>query len=110
MASHYSESLIEEDNSDFIDDIKRIKYIKRLLSKYSNGGPLKTRLMINHIIILSNTLGPFATTRILLYKIEPIHHEVLSTFLHKLDMLGDFLVDEMGIDEDVINLIDKEMR
>lgn len=109
MACHYSESLTEEDD-EFYDDLQRIKYIKRLLSKYKSSGVLKTRLIINHIIILMNTLGPLATTRILLYKIDPTHHEVLSTFLHKLNALGGFLQSEMTIDDSVCKLINKEMR
>jgi len=109
MASHYTESLTD-DVCDFEDDLKRIKYIKRLLSKYKNTGVMKTRLMINHIVILINSLGPFATTRILLYKIDEEHHEVISTFLHKLNALDDFLQSEMSIDESVCKLINKEMR
>jgi hypothetical protein len=109
MASHYKESLTE-DECDFEDDLKRIKYIKRLLSKYNDTGILRTRLIINHIVILQNTLGSFATTRILLYKIDPIHHEVVSTFLHKLNILGELLKKEMTIDDEVCKLINKEMR
>jgi hypothetical protein len=110
MASHYTERLGSDDECDFEDDLKRIKYIKRLLSKYRDTGILKTRLLINHIVILINTLGPFATTRILLYKIDPEHHEVISTFLHKLNALGGILQDEMTIDDDICSLINEEMR
>jgi hypothetical protein len=99
-----------DDECDFEDDLKRIKYIKRLLSKYRDTGILKTRLILNHIVILINTLGPFSTTRILLYKIDPEHHEVISTFLHKLNALGGVLKDEMTIDDDVCGLINEEMR
>jgi len=110
MASHYTERLGSDDECDFEDDLKRIKYIKRLLSKYRDTGILKTRLILNHIVILINTLGPFSTTRILLYKIDPEHHEVISTFLHKLNALGGVLQDEMTIDDDVCGLINEEMR
>ncbi len=109
MASHYQETL-SDDGCDFEDDLKRIKYIKRLLSKYKDTGLLRTRLIINHVVILMNTLGPFATTRVLLYKIDEEHHEVISTFLHKLNALDDFLQSEMSIDESVCKLINKEMR
>jgi len=111
MASHYSEPLTDDpDDDDFYADLQRIKYIKRLLSKYKTKGVLKTRLMINHIVILMNTLGPFATTRILLHKVEPEHHEVLSTFLHELNALSDYLREEMTIDDYVSKLIIEEMR
>lgn len=109
MASHYEETL-DEDQDDFHDDLQRIKYIKRLLSKYEKTGILKTRLLINHIVILMNTLGPFATTRVLLYKIEPHHHEVISAFLHSLNALTDALTKEMSVDNYVCDLIQKEMR
>lgn len=109
MASHYTESL-SDDEEDLHNDLQRIKYIKRLLSKYKTKGVLKTRLMINHIVILMNTLGPFATTRVLLYKIDSEHHEILSTFLHKLNALDEFLMSEMTIDDEVCKLINEEMR
>jgi hypothetical protein len=109
MASYYEESL-SDDHCDFEDDLKRIKYIKRLLSKYKETGILRTRLIINHMIILMNTLGPLATTRILFHKIDPIHHIVVSTFLYKLDALTEHLKTEMNIDEGVCKMIDEEMR
>ena len=37
---------------DFYNDLKIIKYIKRLLNRYKKTGELKTRLMLNHIIML----------------------------------------------------------
>ena len=36
---------------DFYEDLKRFKYIKRLLKKYIKTGELKTHLLLNHIII-----------------------------------------------------------
>jgi len=110
MASHYEESPIEDEKCDFQDDLKRIKYIKRLLSKYENTGILKTRLILNHIVILMNTLGPFATTRVLLYKIDVEYHEVISTFLFKLNALGGVLQEEMTVDDNVCRMINEEMR
>ena len=85
-------------------------YIKRLLSKYRQTGKINTRLVINHIVILKNTLGDFATTRILLYKIDHTHHEVISTFLHKLNCLTGVLKDEMTIDDEICKLINEEMK
>ena len=38
--------------SEFEDDLKRIKYVKRLLRKYKQTGEFKERLVLNHIIIL----------------------------------------------------------
>ena len=39
---------------DFYDDMKRFKWIKRLLNKYKNSGDLNVHLLLNHFIILYN--------------------------------------------------------
>ena len=36
---------------DFDEDMKRFKYLKRLLKRYLRGGPLRIHLIINHLII-----------------------------------------------------------
>ena len=66
---------------EFQSDLNRIKYIKRLFRKYQNNGILRERLILNHIIILYNVFGPYASTRILFYKIEEDMHSILKTFL-----------------------------
>jgi len=66
--------------SELIEDLKRIKYIKRLMKRYRNGGPLKESLILNHIIILGNVFGTEASVRILFYKLEPEYYGMLKTF------------------------------
>ena len=39
---------------DFYEDMKRFKWIKRLLNKYKNSGDLNIHLLMNHFIILYN--------------------------------------------------------
>lgn len=65
---------------DFEDDMKRFKYLKRLLRKYEKSGVLRTHLILNHIIVLYNVFGE-AATPLLFYKIEDSHWEVLKTFM-----------------------------
>ena len=40
--------------ADFEEDLKRFKYIKRLLKRYETTGELKTHLILNHVIVLYN--------------------------------------------------------
>ena len=52
---HYQTSFpvtIGDGEKEFHDDLKRFKYIKRLLKKYNTSGILKERLLLNHIILL----------------------------------------------------------
>jgi len=54
---------------DFYEDLKRFKYLKRLFKRYEKTGRLNERLILNHLIILYNVFGPFATS-MLFYKVE----------------------------------------
>lgn len=67
--------------SEFEEDIKRIKYVKRLIKKYMATGDLKERLILNHIIILSNVFGIEATVRMLFLKLDEKHYPIIKTFL-----------------------------
>lgn len=65
---------------EFLDDLKTIKYIKRLINKYVDKSELKERLILNHIISLSNVFGVEATVSMLWFKIEKQNHDVLNAF------------------------------
>lgn len=67
--------------AEFLEDYKRVKYIKRLIGKYRATGDLKTRLILNHIIVLGNVFGVDFTVRMLLLKLDPDHIPVAKTFL-----------------------------
>ncbi len=67
--------------SEFEDDLKRIKYVKRLLRKYRQTGEFKERLVLNHVIILSNVFGVEATTNILFFKVDQEDYPLLKTIL-----------------------------
>ena len=66
---------------EFLDDLNRIKYVKRLINKYVEKGELRERLILNHIIFLANVFGAEATTTMLRYKVENDDHPVLNSFL-----------------------------
>ena len=54
---------------DFEDDLKRIKYVKRLLKRYKNTGELRTHLSLNHLIVLFNVFGD-AAVPLLFFKLD----------------------------------------
>ena len=74
---------------EFNDDLKKIKYIKRLFSQYAIEGVLKERLLLNHIIVFYNVFSVEAATRILFYKLEEDVWPMLKTFLFYLNFLPD---------------------
>ena len=77
------------DIEEFYDDLKKIKYIKRLFNIYKNDGQLKERLILNHLIVFYNVFPAYAGTRILFYKIEEQFWPMLKTFLLFLNRMPD---------------------
>ena len=75
------------DVEEFNDDLKKIKYIKRLLNQYVSEGVLKERLLLNHIIVFYNVFPPAAATRILFFKIEEKFWPMLKPFLFYLKLM-----------------------
>ena len=72
---------------DFYEDLKKFKYIKRLLKKYVKGNILKTHLLLNHIIIIYNIFGD-AGTPLLFYKMDREYWSVLKTILVFIDRIS----------------------
>lgn len=73
---------------EFLDDLKRFKYIKRLLRRYKKTGQVSERLILNHIIVLYNVFNE-QTIPFLFHKIEKEHWSQLKTFLVFLNYLPD---------------------
>ena len=84
------------DIEEFYDDLKKIKYIKRLFNIYVKDGQLKERLILNHLIIFYNVFSVEAGTRILFYKIEKEFWPILKTFLIYLDRMPDRIDPVLG--------------
>ena len=91
-----------ESEKEFNDDMKRFKYIKRLLRKYNETGILKERLILNHIIILNNLFGPDACSTLLLFKIQTNYWPALKAFLIFLSILREDELKECPLDKQVL--------
>jgi hypothetical protein len=95
---------------EFDEDVKRIKYIKRLINRYIVYGETKERLLLNHIISFYNVFGLESATRILFFKIDKGHHSILKTYLTFLNYMPEVvqLINGRNIlDSDI--LIDAEI-
>jgi len=86
-AKHY-ETKFSTSTAEFQEDVNRIKYIRRLLQRYGQSGKIKERLVLNHIIILSNVFTPPICSKILLFKLSE-QSKYLKPFLVFLGILPD---------------------
>ena len=96
-----------EGEKEFEDDLKRFKYIKRLLRKYKDTSVLKERLLLNHIIVLNNLFGPEACVTLLLFKIQVEHWSTLKSFLIYLNMIHSDELPEVKPNTEVYNILRK---
>ena len=96
-----------EGEKEFEDDLKRFKYIKRLLRKYHDTDILKERLLLNHIIVLNNVFGVEASTTLLLYKIQPEYWPTLKSFLIYLNTISEDELIDIDINKEVLEILRK---
>jgi hypothetical protein len=92
---------------DFFEDLKRFKYIKRLLKKYISTGSLKTHLILNHIIIIFNLFDD-AGTPLLFYKLEKEYWPAIKSFLIYLNRIdSDICLSNVTPDEYCLKELNK---
>jgi len=85
---------------DFEDDLKRIKYIKRLLKRYKNTGELKTHLILNHLTVLFNVFDD-ATVPLLFYNLEDDLWACIKSFFVFLNRIPEYpktIISEIEVD------------
>lgn len=95
---------------EFFEDLRRIKYIKKLITKFIETGDLKERLILNHLIVLCNVFGPETLCKILFLKMSK-QMAYVKPFLIFMNILPDKIKgvgDSKPIDTSVI-LMDQEI-
>ena len=95
---------------DFLEDMMRFKYLKRLFGRYIKTGALRNHLIINHLIVLFNVFGE-AAIPLLVFKIEMEYWSIMKSYLLYLNRLdpegGNGILDEIVIDAEVTSQLSK---
>lgn len=103
-------------DSEFDEDYKRIRYVKRLLHRYRVSGVLKERLILNHMIVAQNVFGIEASTRMLFCKIDLKDYSALKTFLSYTSAMpnivygingSDIIAKDIPLDANIIEILEK---
>jgi hypothetical protein len=96
---HYDDPQCE-DMEDFQEDLRRFRYLKRLLFRYHESGELRERLLLNHLICLFNVFGYEPCMRMLRFKIkEDRYWSSIKTLLLYLDYITQDFEPELPIDD-----------
>ena len=89
---------------DFEDDLKRIKYIKRLLKRYKNTGELKIHLILNHLTVLFNVFDE-AAVPLLFYNLERELWPFIKSFLLYFNRLPEYPYTEINSIQEDLNCL-----
>tara|TARA_B100000945_G_C20424964_1_gene619999 strand:- start:265 stop:603 length:339 start_codon:yes stop_codon:yes gene_type:complete len=95
---------------DFLEDMKKFKYLKRLLKRYLKTGVLRTTLILNHLIVLFNVFGE-GTLPLLMYKLEREYYSSVKTFLIYLSRYpedgNEGVLEDVPLDETIYDTLRK---
>jgi len=90
---------------DFESDLKRIRYVKRLLKRYKNTGELKVHLILNHLIILFNVFDD-AAVPLLFYHLDENLWPPIKSFLVFLNRIPEYpktSINNIDIDQNCLD-------
>ena len=90
------------DSEEFLEDLKRFKYIKRLLNRYRDSGQLSERLILNHLIVIFNVFDIEAGLYILEIKLEVDYWNVSKPFLLFLNVIKNDEYTNIKMDKKVV--------
>jgi hypothetical protein len=105
-AKHYSNPKFA-DIDEFYEDLKRFKYIKRLLNRYLETDDLAERLLLNHFIVVFNMFGIEAALEILELKLEDRHWPIVKPFLIFLNYIRNDQYTGITMDPNVVDILRK---
>lgn len=100
---YYNPSCI--DAEEFHEDLKRFKYVKRLLNRYLDNGKLSERLIMNHFIVIFNVFGIDAGLKMLEYRLDDKHWSVVKPFLIFLSIIPNDKYTNIPMDKTVIEAL-----
>ena len=83
------------DIKEYFEDVRKLKYIKRLFNRYKEDGVMKERLILNHIISFYNVFEYEAAPRLLFFRVGEEYHSLLKTFLVFLNKMPEQINDNL---------------
>lgn len=105
-AKHYYKPNVI-DAEEFYEDLNRFKYLKRLINRYEETGVLSDRLMMNHIIVIFNVFGIKPALRMLEFKVDQKHWNVIKPFLIFLKYIRNDQYTNIAMDKVVVEKLRK---
>ena len=103
-AKHYYNPQFS-DIEEFFEDLKRFKYIKRLVNRYLDTNEFPHRLLLNHIIVIFNVFGIEASLKILELRLDEKHWPVIKPILLYLSYIRNDQYTGIEMDQTVVEFL-----
>ena len=100
------------DIKEYFEDVRKLKYIKRLFNRYKEDGVIKERLILNHLISFYNVFENDAATRLLFFRVGQEYYSLLKTFLVYLNRMPvqvneELYSSDIDMDENISEILRK---
>ena len=98
------------DIKEYFEDVRKLKYIKRLFNRYKEDGVMKERLILNHLISFYNVFENESATRLLFFRVGKEYHSLLKTFLVFLNRMPECVNEnlfssDIPMDDNIIKIL-----
>ena len=98
------------DIKEYFEDVRKLKYIKRLFNRYKEDSVMKERLILNHLISFYNVFSNEAATRLLFFRVGTEYYSLLKTFLVFLNRMPDYVNEnlcssDIQLDDKIIEIL-----
>jgi len=105
IRNYYNPTCIDLD--EFNEDIKRFKYVKRLITRYKENGNPPVNLLLNHLVIIFNVFGHDSGLKMLEYKVSLDDWAIIKPFLLYLRVIENTKYSSIPMDQNIVNELRK---
>lgn len=97
------------DAEEFYDDLKRFKYVKRLITRYrDNGDDPHVHLLLNHLVVIFNVFGIEGGLKMLEFKIPNLDDWlIIKPFLIYLRVIENTKYSSISMDQRIVDKLRK---
>jgi hypothetical protein len=101
-AQHYYKPRLTK-SDEFLEDLNRFKYIKRLLNRYECTGKINERLVLNHIIVIFNVFDIYPGLKMLEVKLNDNQWPIIKPFIVKIRAVPDEVLSGIDMDKYIVD-------
>jgi len=96
------------DPEEFYEDLNRFKYLKRLITRYKEGGSPSVNLILNHLVIIFNVFGNENGLKMLEFRVPLVDDwQILKPFLIYLRVIDNTKYVSVPMDKTIIEELRK---